>query len=196
MNQRTVSRAVGLAVVVVFGVIAFTRLSDRLATWRAVPDAALAPADAIVVMAGGGVSTLHRTVSGIVLYEQHLAPLLVLSGPPDGPELEHRDRLARDLGLPRTGALAVAAGRTTHEEVAALAALLQARRVRTIILVTGAQHMTRAKRLFERRGLAVLPQAADAAELPTDNPEERFALVRGVVEEAAAVLYYRAAGYL
>ena len=196
MNHRTIFRAVGLAVVVVFSVIAFTRLSDRLATWRAVPDAPLAPADAIVVMAGGGVSTLHRTVSGIVLYEQRLAPLLVLSGPPDGPELEHRDRLARDLGVPRAAEVAVSAGRTTHEEVAALAALLQERRVRTIILVTGAQHMTRARRLFERRGIEVRPRAADAAELPTDTPEERFGLLRAIAEETAAVLYYRVAGYL
>ena len=80
-------RPLGIATLAVFFLAAFTPLPVRLYDLLAVP-ARIGPADAIVVLAGGGVlsggelsdTSRRRTALGIDLYRDGLAPLLVLSG--------------------------------------------------------------------------------------------------------------------
>src|SRR5437879_2485242 len=79
-------------------------------------------ADAIVVLAGGGVlasgqltdTSLRRTVRGITLYRDGLAPLLVLSGAA-GRRSEGAARavLAGECGVPATALRAPPSGRPT-----------------------------------------------------------------------------------
>jgi hypothetical protein len=53
----------------------------------------------------------------------------------------------------------------------------------------------RARPLFERAGFDVRPAPSDALS-DFDAPEDRLALMRGIVKELLAWVYYRAAGYL
>src|SRR2546425_6293812 len=87
MPSSTIVRALGLATLALFFLGAFTPLPTLLYEMITVP-VHIERADAIVVLAGGGVlasgqltdTSLRRTVRGIALYRDGMAPLLVLSG--------------------------------------------------------------------------------------------------------------------
>jgi uncharacterized SAM-binding protein YcdF (DUF218 family) len=196
-------RGLGTIALALFFLGAFTPLAAGLYARLAVP-ARLEPADAIVVLAAGGVlpdgqltdSSRRRTAFGIDLYHQGLAPRLVLSGAlARRSESAARAALARECGVPETAILARATGHTTHEEIAGLGELLRARGVRRVLLVTDGPHMRRAMGLLLAARFDVLPAPVHGLDVPT-SPADRFRLLRETVQEALALAYYRAAGYL
>jgi uncharacterized SAM-binding protein YcdF (DUF218 family) len=204
--ERRIMRLLGLAGLSAFLLSAFTPLPNLLAA-RVSVQPELEPAQAIVVLAGGGVSpdgtlsslSLRRAVHGVLLYEQRLAPLLVLSGGArDQAPTESglRAELARTLGVPEHAILTESSTRTTREEATRIRALLEPREVHTILLVTDAQHMVRARRLFERAGFEVRAAPANDIGPGVMDPGGRLALLRRTLREVAALLYYRIAGYL
>src|SRR2546428_10760402 len=91
----------GLGVIVLFVSAAFTPLPNLLAECVALaPEPG--PADAIVILAGGGASELHRPVGGIVLFRRGPAPPLGFSGGGGEapPENQTPAGLARQPGRP------------------------------------------------------------------------------------------------
>jgi len=203
MPSSMIVRALGLAALALFFLAAFTPLPVFLYEMITVP-VHIERADAIVVLAGSGVmlsgqltdSSLRRTVRGIVLYRDGLAPLLVLSGAAGRTsESAARSVLAGKCGVPDTAILASSAGHTTHEEVAALQPLLKARGVRRLILVTDGAHMRRAMGLVRDAGFEVLAAPVSEVETPT-RPEPRLRLLRAALREGLALVYYHIAGYL
>jgi uncharacterized SAM-binding protein YcdF (DUF218 family) len=167
---------------------------------------ALEPAEAIVVLGGGvtpdGVlsnSSMRRALHGILLHRKGLAPLLVFFGPVRGggpAEAEVRAELARALGVTPGVVLAAAEAQTTREEALRGKALLQAKGVRRILLVTDGHHMRRARTLFEQAGFEVLAAPTHDLSSGVSRPEERLVLMRRIVQERLAQLYYGLAGYL
>lgn len=205
MTMITVFRLLGVAGVGAFLAAAFTPLPDLMS--RSMTTVArLDGAAAIVVLGGGGVrgdgtlsdTSMRRTLHGIELYRQGLAPLLVLSGPAStGPaEAEVRARLARECGVPAEAILTERAARTTHEEGINIGALLRPKGIRKIIVVADAQGTARAVGVFERVGFEVAPAAVGDVSGVGTAPEERLKLLRRVVIELLARSYYRVAGYL
>lgn len=198
-------RLLGLVAVgsVVFS--AFTPVPNAVGRWLGASDR-IGRADAIVVLGAGVRSngelndgSLRRALSGIDLYRRGLAPLLAFCGPDRGisrPEAEIRADLAREMGIPPEAILTDIQARTTREEALRLGKLLRAKGARRILLVTDALHMVRGRRLFEREGLEVLPSASHEISLDESDPENRLLLVRGILKELMARLYYRVAGYL
>jgi len=85
---------------------------------------------------------------------------------------------------------------TTREEARGVAALLRARGARSVLLVSGSVHLVRARALFERQGLEVLPAPADQVLSSGSQAGERLSVTRALVRELAAWSYYRLAGYL
>jgi uncharacterized SAM-binding protein YcdF (DUF218 family) len=203
MPSSIIVRTLGLATLALFFLAAFTPLPVFLYEMITVP-VHIERADAIVVLAGSGVmlsgqltdSSLRRTVRGIALYRDGLAPLLVLSGA-EGRTSESAARsvLAGKCGVPDTAILASSAGHTTHEEIAALQPLLKARGVRRLILVTDGAHMRRAMGLVRDAGFEVLAAPVSEVETPT-RPEPRLRLLRAALREGLALVYYHIAGYL
>ena len=63
------------------------------------------------------------------------------------------------LGVPADAVVSTAKVRNTADEAREVAGMLPAGS--TVMLVTSAYHMPRARRLFERQGLTVLPFAVD-----------------------------------
>ncbi|MFQ5974460.1 MAG: YdcF family protein [Alphaproteobacteria bacterium] len=199
------ARLLGLIVVALFLVSAFTPLPNRLSRWVARP-ARVERAQAIVVL-GASIwpddvltnPSLRRAVHGITLHRKGLAPLVVFLGPARGkgsPEAEVRAELARELGISPQVILTEAEVWTTRDEAVRTAALLQPRGVTHILLITNSQHMMRARRAFERVGFAVLPAPADAFSHAADAPEARLDLMRRVLAELLARLSYWVAGYI
>lgn len=196
-------RALGVAGVLALGVAAFTPLANVLNGWMA-GTARLEPAEAIVVLARGGVdadgvltnASLRRTLLGVDLYRKGLAPLLVFSGGGRGGQDESvvRADLARGLGVPDAAILTASAGRTTREEGAAMRQVLTPRGIRSILLVADPVDMPRTRAVFERAGFTVLP--APTASSGSSDPESRLDLLRDIAIEVVGLAYYRLAGHL
>ncbi len=200
LNDMSWIRAVGLCGLAFVLLSAFTPLPNVLNRSVATLPR-LEPADAIVVLGGGRGPNgrLARALHGITLYRQGLAPLLVFSGPPPdrGPgEAEVRATIARSLGIPSAGLLTLAGAHTTHEEADRTRALLWAKGVRRVLLVTDALHMGRAQRVFYRAGFEVLPAPVEELSSAARGPRGRLELMYRVLGELLARGYYRVAGYL
>jgi uncharacterized SAM-binding protein YcdF (DUF218 family) len=144
------------------------------------PADSVSPADAIVVLSAGrsmapGPAKISewdeadRFFGGIELFRAGKAPLLVFTGgwtafaPDAALEGEVLAAEARSMGIPADRVLCTERVTNTGEEAQAVARLLQRRdpRPHTILLVTSAFHMSRARPLFERAGLAVRPFPVD-----------------------------------
>jgi uncharacterized SAM-binding protein YcdF (DUF218 family) len=133
-------------------------------------------------------------VLGIRLFHRGLAPMVVFSGEPV--DVRARVNLARELGVPPERTVAVAGAHTTRDEAALVHQRLGAAGISRIILVTDAQHMMRARPLFERSGFEVVTAASDIDLARVSSPSDRLDLLRRVADEVLGRLYYRAAGYL
>ena len=204
MSCQHVLRMLGLAGIASFVLTAFTPLPNVLDEWAGVPSQ-LEPADAVVVLAGSVGATgvlsdfsLRRAVHGMVLFQKDLAPLLIFSGPSNKAgfvEAEVRAQMARDLGISSAAILTETTARTTREEASRMAGLLQPWGVRTILLVTDVDHMRRSRQLFQNVGFTVYPGPVDDLS-HARSAEGRLRLMRRVLQEGLARLYYQLAGYL
>jgi uncharacterized SAM-binding protein YcdF (DUF218 family) len=191
MRAGRMLRRVGLIAVAGFLIMAFTPLVNLLGDWLSVPPR-LGPAGAIVVL--GGPESERRALVGLRLYRQGLAPLVVFSGDPL--EVEKRETLARDLGVPPEAILTEGTVHTTRDEGMKIGALLRARGIRRILLVTDALSMSRARGVFEGAGFDVLPAPWTGPGDSFGPPQERLESALSIAEEVAGRLYYRLMGYL
>jgi uncharacterized SAM-binding protein YcdF (DUF218 family) len=185
----------------VLAVLAFTPLAAALQD--GIAGGGLPHADAIVVLGSGVMpegeltdNSLRRTIHGVRLFRQGLAPRLVLLGPEHlgAVEAEVRARYATDLGVPAEALVVEAGGQSTRDEARLVRGRLGAGT--SILLVTGFQHMTRARRVFEREGITVAPAPVLEESLRPERPQARLALARAVAQEAIARVYDRLAGFL
>jgi uncharacterized SAM-binding protein YcdF (DUF218 family) len=94
-------------------------------------------------------------------------PVVASGGGPNNTEpdavpyaLSMRYELQRE-GVPASAILVETRSRSTYENAAFTAAILRARGIRRIVLVTSAWHMWRAELCFRKQGLAVIPAPSD-----------------------------------
>ena len=69
-------------------------------------------------------------------------------------------QLALGLGVPPSACLLEEESRTTRENARFTAQLLRARGIQQVLLVSDGYHLPRARMLFRREGIAVLPVAS------------------------------------
>jgi uncharacterized SAM-binding protein YcdF (DUF218 family) len=206
-NIDRVMGAIGTLAAVLFLATALTPVSNYAGSYFAInPD--IRPAGAIVVLGAGlwkgGMldnESLRRTLRGIELYKNSLAPVIVFSGParddePGRSEAEVRTQLAINMGIPAGAIVKEDVVNTTREESVRIAKTLQGRGIQSILLVTESLHMRRATYLFARTGMTVYPVPSDNFTLAAASPEERIQLATRLAEETAALIYYRIAGYI
>lgn len=134
--------------------------------------APLVKADAIVVL-GGGVRfdgeltdlTLRRLVYALRLFRKGYAPVVILTGGnqeiPAVPESVHMERIARELGFSSQNFIVETDAKRTSEQARAVAQIVRARQMRSVILVTSPTHSYRALRAFEKVGVNVIPGTTD-----------------------------------
>ncbi|MCE1252337.1 MAG: YdcF family protein [Anaerolineae bacterium] len=159
----------------------FSYALARSLEWQNLPAAELPHADVIVVLGGGTQpaeyprpmvevnSAGDRVLYAAKLYEQGLAPHILLSGGnitwmADSSTSTPASEMADILALTRVPADAIwleNKSLNTAENASFCKEILQAKGIRSIILVTSAMHMPRAKALFERQGLQVIPAPVD-----------------------------------
>ena len=107
-------------------------------------------------------SPYHRVMQGISIWQQVPAAFLVFSsaGRPGYPsQAEMYAAVAREWGVPDTSIRTVPTPKTTQEEAIDFVEAFP--EAKTIILVTSALHIPRAKQLFEKQGLEVIPAPSD-----------------------------------
>ncbi len=101
----------------------------------------------------------------LALYRAGVAPVLLLSGGGEPvPEAEIMRRMALAAGVPDSALLVESVSRNTLENATHAGALLAARQVSTVVLVTDRYHGLRARVLFRLAGLNV--GAVHVASLP------------------------------
>lgn len=138
----------------------------------------LAPAQAIVVL-GGSIrgprppqrpypdlgASADRVWHAARLHRAAKAPLLVLSGGTahagEVPEAQVMRQVLLELGVPGRAMVLEPASVTTTENAAFSARLLRQHGIHSVLLVTSALHMRRARALFEREGIRVTPAPTD-----------------------------------
>lgn len=202
-------RILGVLTIVGFIVASMTGASNVLARRIGVAPVPVHEADAIVVLGSGvmrgGVldeESMRRVIAGIELFKKGLAPMLILSGTgrSDSPnsltEAAVRAKLAEDMGIPPACILKEETANTTREEAAHIGKTLHERGASNILLVTEGLHMRRAKRVFERAGLNVQPAISTDWVSVAASPKDRLWLTMRVMQESAALVYYRVAGYI
>lgn len=201
--MKRTCRLLGLAVVALFLICAFTPVPNILGRWVVVP-ARIAPAGAIVVLGSAlhpdgtlTASSLRRAVYGVVLQREGWAPLLVFAGHGSGAgqtEAEVRARLARDLGVPHDRLLTETQARTTREEANRIGHLLHQRGIRRILLVTDWFHMYRARQIFTQEGFEVLAAPSGDVSTAMSTPAEQLHLFQVIVQGLLARGYYAIPG--
>ncbi len=155
-----------------------------------------APADAIVVLLGGWQC---RPVRAAALYNQGIAPIILLSGAAPIPYPDVNDsalnvRVLRHEGVPAASIVVLPLNSTsTREEAEQVREYVRTHPIRRIVVVTTAFHTARARWIFERvlRRTAVEVRMA-AADDPRFN-EQNWYTNQGLVtysEEAIKRLYY------
>ena len=165
MTRRTRIRlAVGAMAAAVMAILAVAALEPalRLVGRALVVEDAVAPSDAIVIVAGG-IPTREATAAG--LYGRGLAPLVVLSNnfTPDrvrelitlgGRHLDYQGEsrlVVEKHGVPPTAIVALSPPvKTTEAELKLVAETARARGWRRVILVTSPQHSRRVKLVWSR----------------------------------------------
>ena len=151
-------------------------LIERQAGPRAIADVAAAAA---IVVLGGGVagaqaparpypdlnSAADRMWHAARLYRAGKAPVIVLSGGAlrneAGTEADAMRTFLLDMGIPSAAIVLEEASDSTAANARRTGDLLRSRDIRTVILVTSALHMARARRAFEQEGLVVIPAPTD-----------------------------------
>lgn len=123
------------------------------------------PADAIVVFgaaeyAGRPSPVLRaRLDHAYHLFERGLAPLIITTGGAGGDPKFSEGQVGRDylsnLGVPDVNLIAETQADDTDQSARRVAVILEANDLKSVLLVSDAYHLYRAKRMMEREGIKV-----------------------------------------
>ena len=150
--------------------------------WKRLDYSLVDSSDGIVVLSGGGIklpplnkkiiewNDPDRFFAGIDLYKANKSNRLIFTGginplitglPPEG-DIYIKEALSK--GIPKKDLFTTFPVSNTLQEAKAIKKLLNdeiSATQKKVILVTSAFHMNRAKRIFEREGISVLPYPVD-----------------------------------
>jgi uncharacterized SAM-binding protein YcdF (DUF218 family) len=159
---------------------------------------ALAPSDAIVVMAGD--PGYERTTTAAALMRAKLAPTLILTGGEPGPgdSAESLRAQALVLGVRAESIRIENTSHSTREAVQALAPILAAMGARTVTVVTSPYHQRRATAAARRAwpGVEVRSHSASPSFWTAQGWWRSFRGIRVVGDESVKLLYYRLRGWI
>jgi len=163
-------------------------------------------ADAIVILSGGhfndgtlNQTALQRTVTAVRLFRANVASLMLFTG---GPCCGHSTSalmadLAHDLGVPRSSIFLEEKATRTHDSALQSRAVLRAKGMESILLVTSTLHTLRARLAFEKAGLQVVGILAwNPSLFGYSSVSGRFELLSDLIHEYTGLVYYRFHGWI
>jgi uncharacterized SAM-binding protein YcdF (DUF218 family) len=197
---------------VVAALVVLSPLSDTVAERWVRNDIPIPPQLGAIVVLSAGLradttvtnEALDHLIMGVGLARDRAVPLVTTSTSARFPTgiLSGQTDQGRIMAMVGPGIewLHVDGGETTRDEALSAAAMLQARGVRRIAVVTSPMHTRRACAAFERVGFAVTCVAArlrGPGALPlSSDPDDRFQVFGDWVYESAAIVKYSALGWL
>ena len=162
---------------------------------------------AIVILAGAvdrpgryhpypvlGKDSLQRCLEAAWLYRSGLrVPMLATGRDIAGPMA---DFLASQ-GVPRQAIWIEDGSRNTHENAVFSTRILRVHRIQDVVLVTEAKAMLRAKRCFEKLGVAVIPSPTNYTTVETLLPNSRAIVENSnTLHEFGGLVYYWMRGWI
>lgn len=198
------------------------RLGGALeACYPPVPIQDLPAVDAIVVLGGGVEAAVpprlevelgpasDRVWYAAQLYQAGKAPFVLVTGgslpwSDAGAEAPAMQRLLEAWGVPASAIVQEDRSRTTRENAVYSAPILQARGVHSVLLVTSALHMPRARATFAKVGIDAVPATTDVHVVAQARlhvldflPDpQAAAFMAYVIKEYQGLFYYRLRGWL
>jgi uncharacterized SAM-binding protein YcdF (DUF218 family) len=166
----------------------------------------LAPADAIVILGGGintrtgllGFKTEERVRSGVKIFAQGLAPIIVVTGGKVGKnpyaEAPAMARLLQNLGVVENQIVQEDQAQNTLENAANVMLIAREKNWKKIIILTSDFHTSRACTFFRREGANVICRAADRNSVEQNTFSRRIQGTYVVLREYAANIYYAIKG--
>lgn len=158
------------------------RVSNRLIKsleWQYLPITKMPEAEAIVIL-GGATRNLSfprvipdlsdrgdRLLYGAKLYQDGLAPLIILSGGRiqwrGGGESEAKDMadILEIMGIPESAMILEPNSLNTYQNAVNTKEILQEKGINEILLVTSAFHMPRSLAIFKKQGIKAIPAPTD-----------------------------------
>jgi uncharacterized SAM-binding protein YcdF (DUF218 family)/glycosyltransferase involved in cell wall biosynthesis len=205
-ETRTHAAKVVLALVALVFLVFYT----NLVWWAAAPlraTAPLAPADAIVVFAGGvgesgkaGGGTQERVQRAIEVFKAGHAGYLILSSGYvySFPEAEAMRSAALDQGVPAANILLEQRSTDTYENVAFVNDILRQRRWSSVLLVTSPYHMRRAMLVWRKVApeVRVVPAPPLRSQFYDHGRGASLEQIRAVVHEYLAMVVYWWRGWI
>ncbi len=156
-----------------------------------------ARADVIVILGGGtdedgsaSPATTRRVIHAAALYQRGLAPWVLCTGGYTGNHPQSEARACADLaqtkGVPATAILLEENSTSTEENAIETRKVMQARNLKTALVVSDNFHLYRAEMLFHVYGMTVFMSPAQI----TSGPLEWWRAVFDSYREAAALTWY------
>jgi uncharacterized SAM-binding protein YcdF (DUF218 family) len=170
-------------------------------------DAAPAPADAIVVFAGGvgetgkaGGGTQERTQHAIELFKSGYANHLIFSSgyTYSFPEAETMRSMAVEQGVPLPAIILEDRATDTHQNVVFTSNILRARDWQSVLLVSSPYHMRRALLTWRKTapGVRVVPTPPPKTQFYDHARGASLEQVRAIVREYLAIARYWSRGWI
>jgi len=205
-ETRTHAPQAVLALVALYLLVFYT----NVVWWAAVPlqvTAPPAPADAIVVFAGGvgesgkaGVGTQERVQRAVDAYHAGYAPHLILSSGYrySFPEAELMRSVALQQGVPPAAIVLEQRSTDTHENVQFVDQILRDHGWRSVLLVSSPYHMRRALLVWQKVApeVRVIPTPPLKSQFFDHSRGASLEQVRAIAHEYLALVGYRIRGWL
>lgn len=183
----------GVALVLLAGMVSFLFLCWQI-NYTGAHDQAQ-PADAIIVLGARVLPSgqpspdlLSRTLHGVGLFKQGLAPYLICTGGYQNDRLSAASvacRLAVSEGVPAERVLLADGSMTTSEDAVSARQLVETYGLQTAILVSHPLHLERARLLFEGQGITIYPSPTNTELAAIPWPSRVWLTTR----EAAGILF-------
>jgi uncharacterized SAM-binding protein YcdF (DUF218 family) len=222
------SAAAALLVLMIAGNSYFSTLIAGALESRHIPHSPLPKAQAIVVLSSDAEpaippqptvtvdgETANRLLFGAQLYHTKMAPIVILSGgrlpwsKEQQPISQGMAEVINLLGVPESAIIQEPESGNTYENAVDVKAILQARHLSRVLLVTSAMHMPRALALFKHQGIDAIPAPCDYVALtrpPARNWREailylipdagNLQMTSMALREYLGIAVYHAAGLL
>jgi uncharacterized SAM-binding protein YcdF (DUF218 family) len=147
--------------------------------WQNLPLADLPKSEAIVILGGATKSALtprpmvdvseqgDRLLYAVKLYKDGLAPVIIASGGriewKNGgtPEAQDMVELLQLMGIPESVVIPEPNSLNTYENAVNVKQILTEKGINQVLLVTSALHMPRAKLIFQRQNINIIPAPTD-----------------------------------
>ena len=178
-RMATIAISLSLAVLLLSSNAWVSKYMIRSLEWQNIPGTQIPNAEAIVVLGGATKSATwprptvdlseagDRVIYAAQLYFQKKAPIIILSGGridwrgSGSPESADMATILTSIGVPAAAIIQESDSLNTYQNAVNVRKILEARRIKKVLLITSAMHTPRSLKIFKRQGIDVIPTPTD-----------------------------------